>query len=231
VEHPYLYVQAIFAMFGPGAEEWAFHHIHVLYSWVVMAMLLGLGFLSTRALALVPGKGQNVMEVLIDGLENFLVSIVGEEGRWLLPVSATIFLYIFLSNLVGLVPGFFPPTGNVNTPLSCALVVFFLTHAIGIKYHGIKYIKHFTGPSIFLAPLFLVIEIVGHLSRVLSLTFRLFGNISGKELVLGILFMLGGAFFAPLPMLVLGIFVSLVQAIVFFLLSSVYFAGSLEHAH
>jgi F-type H+-transporting ATPase subunit a len=80
-------------------------------------------------------------------------------------------------------------------------------------------------------PIIMPIEIIGHVARVLSLTFRLFGNMMGHELVLGILFMLAGAFFAPLPIMVLGVFVALVQAFVFFLLSVMYFAGSMEHAH
>ena len=111
------------------------------------------------------------------------------------------------------------------------MVVFTLTHAIGIKYHGAGYIKHFLGPVWWMIPIILPIEIIGHLARVLSLTFRLFGNMMGHELVLGILFMLAGAFLAPLPIMALGIFVALVQAFVFFLLSIMYFSGAMEHAH
>ncbi len=109
------------------------------------------------------------------------------------------------------------------------MVVF--THVIGVKYHGIKYIKHFLGPVWWLIPIILPIEIIGHLARILSLSFRLFGNITGHELVLMILFMLAGAFFAPLPIMAMGIFVSFVQAFVFFLLSIMYFSGAMEEAH
>jgi F-type H+-transporting ATPase subunit a len=160
-----------------------------------------------------------------------MVDITGEAGRWLTPVTATIFLYIFICNLSGLIPGFFPPTASINTTLSCALVVFVLTHIIGIKYHGIGYIKHFLGPVWWMIPLIMPIEIIAHLARVLSLSFRLFGNMMGHELVLAILFGLAGLFFAPLPIMALGIFVAFVQAFVFFLLSVIYFTGSLEHAH
>jgi len=142
-----------------------------------------------------------------------------------------VFIYIFVCNLIGLVPGFYPPTASINTTLSCALVVVVFTHVIGIKYHGVKYVKHFMGPVWWMSPLIFVIEVIGHVARILSLTFRLFGNMAGHELVLAILFLLAGAFLAPLPIMALGIFVSFVQAFVFFLLSIIYFSGAMEHAH
>jgi F-type H+-transporting ATPase subunit a len=100
-----------------------------------------------------------------------------------------------------------------------------------VKTHGAKYIKQFTGPIWWLAPLMLVLETIGHLARVMSLSFRLFGNMLGKELVLGLLFMLAGAFFAPLPMMVLGLLVVFIQAFVFYLLSTMYFTLALEEGH
>jgi F-type H+-transporting ATPase subunit a len=180
---------------------------------------------------MIPTKGQNFFEIVVSGLEEFMVDITGEEGRWFFPFIATLFLYIATCNLCGLLPGFFPPTASINTTLSCALPVFIFTHYIGIRYHGLKYIKHFLGPVWWMAPLIFVIELIGHLARIMSLSFRLFGNIMGHELVLAILFMLAGAFFAPLPIMAMGIFVSFVQAFVFFLLSIMYFAGAMEHAH
>ncbi|MEA3231920.1 MAG: F0F1 ATP synthase subunit A, partial [Thermodesulfobacteriota bacterium] len=170
-------------------------------------------------------------EIIVSGIEEFMVEITGEEGRWLLPLVATIFIFIFASNLIGLVPGFFPPTASLNTTGACALIVVVFTHVIGVKYHGIGYIKHFLGPVWWMIPIILPIEIIGHLARILSLSFRLFGNMMGHELVLGILFLLAGAFFAPLPIMALGVFVALVQAFVFFLLSVMYFTGAMEHAH
>lgn len=110
-------------------------------------------------------------------------------------------------------------------------MVFVSTHAIGIKYHGAGYIKHFLGPVWWMVPIIFPIEIIGHFARVLSLSFRLFGNMMGHELVLAILFLLAGAFFAPLPIMALGVFVCFVQAFVFFLLSIMYFTGAMEHAH
>ena len=229
MEHPYLFFVKLFELIGLG--HFAHAYPHVVYSWVVMIMLIVLGLIAAKSASLVPTKLQNVMEIIISGIEEFTIDITGEEGRWLFPLLATVFIYIFTCNIMGLIPGFFPPTASLNTTLSCALVMVGFTHVIGIKYHGIKYIKHFLGPVWWMVPLIFPIEVIGHLARVLSLTFRLFGNMMGHELVLTILFALAGLFFAPLPIMALGIFVALVQAFVFYLLSVMYFTGAIEHAH
>jgi F-type H+-transporting ATPase subunit a len=229
VEHPYLFFVKLFELIGLG--HFAHSYPYIVYSWVVMIMLVVLGFLASKSVSLVPTKVQNVMEIIVSALEEFTIDITGEEGRWLFPLLATVFLYIFTCNIIGLIPGFYPPTASLNTTLSCALVVVIFTHVIGIKYHGAKYIKHFLGPVWWMIPLIFPIELIGHLARVLSLSFRLMGNMMGHELVAGILFALAGLFFAPLPIMALGIFVALVQAFVFYLLSVMYFTGAIEHAH
>ena len=229
MEHPYLFFVKFFELIGFGS--FAHHNPHVVYSWVLMGILIILGILTSKSVQMIPGKGQNLMEIIISGIEDFMVETIGEEGRWLFPLAATVFLYVFIGNLLGIIPGFFPPTANLNTTASCALVVFVFTHVIGIKYHGAGYIKHFLGPVWWMAPLIFIIEIIGHFARILSLSFRLFGNMMGHEIVLAILFALAGLFLAPLPILVLGIFVSFVQGFVFFLLSIIYFQGAMEHAH
>lgn len=227
--HPYLFLVKLFEAIGLG--HFANAYPHVIYSWFIMIILIILGAVAAKGISMIPTKAQNVFEILISGIEEFMVDLTGEEGRWLFPISATIFIYIVVCNLIGLVPGFLPPTASVNTTLSCAIPVVIFTHVIGIKYHGVKYIKHFMGPVWWLAPLIFVIEIIGHVARILSLSIRLFGNMMGHELVLGILFFLAGLFLAPLPIMALGIFVAVVQAFVFFLLSIMYFTGAMEHAH
>ncbi len=151
--------------------------------------------MAAKSVSLIPTKGQNFFEMVVTGIEEFMVDITGEEGRWLFPMIATVFIYIFTCNLIGLVPGFFPPTASLNTTLSCALTVVIFTHVIGIKYHGAKYIKHFIGPVWWMIPIIFPIEVIGHTARILSLSFRLFGNMMGHELVLSILFALAGLFF------------------------------------
>jgi len=229
MEHPILFLVQLNDAIGLGS--FAHHYPHVLYTWLVMIILIGFGLLATSGISMIPTKGQNFFEVIIGGMEEFIVDITGEEGRRFFPILATVFLYIFLCNLLGLFPGFYPPTTSVNTTASVALVVVPMTHIIGVMYHGPKYIKHFMGPIWWMVPIIMPIEIIGHAARILSLSIRLFGNMAGHELVLAILFLLAGAFFAPLPIMALGIFVSLVQAFVFFLLSTMYFAGAMEHAH
>ena len=229
MEHPYLFLVKLFEAIGLG--HFAHAYPHVIYSWFVILLLIIFAVLATRKIEMIPTKAQNFFEIIISGMEEFMVDITGEEGRWFFPIIATIFIYIATCNLLGLVPGFYPPTASINTTAACAIPVFLFTHFIGIKYHGIKYIKHFLGPVWWLIPIILPIELIGHLARILSLSFRLFGNITGHELVLAILFMLAGAFFAPLPIMAMGIFVALVQAFVFFLLSIMYFAGAMEEAH
>ena len=229
MEHPYLFLVKLFEIIGLGS--FAHHYPHVLYSWLIILLLILLGGLAAKGASLIPSKGQNVWEIVIGGIEDFMVENIGEEGRWLLPLAATIFIYIFISNVVGIIPGFYPPTASFNTTLGCAVVVVLFTHVIGIKYHGAKYIKHFLGPVWWLAPLIFIIELIGHVARLLSLSFRLFGNMMGHETVLAILFGLAGFFFAPLPIMAMGIFVAFVQAFVFFLLSIIYFSLAMEHAH
>jgi F-type H+-transporting ATPase subunit a len=202
----------------------------ITYTWLVMAVLLLLSFLATRAIKTIPGGLQNFMEVVVSGIENMIVETMGERGRPYFPLVATIGIFVLVSNLIGLVPGFFPPTANINTTAACAIVVFLTTHVVGIKHHGIGYIKHFFGPVIWLIPIMFFIEVIGHLSRPVSLTMRLFGNMNGHELILIIFFGLA-PFLVPLPMMLMGVLVSFIQAFVFMLLTMIYIQGSLEEAH
>ena len=129
MEHPYLFLPQIFGLFGAG--HFAQTYPHVVYSWLVLLLLIVLAYFGTRRVSLVPGKAQNFFEVLISGMEEFMVDITGEEGRWFFPIAGTLFLYIATCNLIGLIPGFFPPTASINTTLSCALVSFTFTHFLG----------------------------------------------------------------------------------------------------
>ncbi len=229
MEHPYLFFVELFGLIGLG--DFAHHYVHIVYTWVVMIFLIVAGALAGRSVHLIPTKMQNVAEVLIHELESFMVTVTGEEGRRFFPYAMTLFIFIFVSNMVHLIPGFFPPTVSLNTTVALALCTFFLTHIIGIMYHGTHYYTHFIGPVWWMVPLILPIELVGHFARVLSLSFRLFGNMLGKELTLMILFGLAGLYLAPIPIMVLFMFSKLVQAFVFFLLSIMYFASAMEDAH
>jgi F-type H+-transporting ATPase subunit a len=203
---------------------------HVFYTFLVLLFIAGLSLLTRRMTAEVPGKGQMVVETLVGGLYNLGESTMGEKGVKYMPFILGIGCYVWFSNLMGLIPGLGAPTMNMNTTAAPAICVFLLYQYIGIKTHGAGYVKHFLGPMPLLAPLILVIEIVGHFARPLSLTMRLFGNISGEELVIAVLFSLV-PFMLPLPMYFLAVFTGTLQAFVFMLLTMVYISGALEEAH
>ena len=203
---------------------------HVFFTWVAMGIMLVLGLMVRRRLTLVPGRLQSVMEVLIGGLDDFAVNSAGEKIKPFVPLLITIFLYILIQNLMGLVPLFDAPTANINTNLGMALCVFFLYPAVGIKKHGAGYIKQFTGPMPALMPLMLPIELMTHCARILSLTLRLFGNIRGEEIVMGVLFMLLPVV-STYPMFFLFLLVKFLQAFVFYMLTMIYLQSAMEEAH
>lgn len=202
----------------------------VFSTWFVVFLLAILSFLATRNLQVYPGRMQNVMEVIIDGLHALLIDTMGEHGKKFFPLIATLGLFILTANLIGIIPGFESPTANINTNLAMALVVFFSTHVVGVITHGFKYVKQFLGPVWWLIPLMLPIELISHLSRPLSLTFRLFGNIAGEDIVLLVVLLLV-PLLVPLPIMFLMIFTSAVQTLVFMLLTMMYIGGAMEEAH
>jgi F-type H+-transporting ATPase subunit a len=240
MEHPIFIISLLLEKLGlPIVHDFAEAHTllekvllpHITYTWLVMIILVVVIKLLVRKIELVPRGAQNFFEVVVGGMEEFMLDVTGEEGRFVFPLIGTLAFYILLCNYMGLAPGMFSPTANLNTTLACAIIVVFYTHVIGIKFHGAKYIKHFLGPVLFIAPLMFVIEVISHLARALSLSIRLFGNIFGKEMVIAIFVFLAGLYLAPLPILFLGLFVGAVQTLIFVLLSMMYFAGAIEHAH
>jgi len=227
--HPYLFLQFFREILAPlGMKEAGADA--VVYTWLIMIGLVLMSMAATKGLKAVPSGLQNFMEVVVGGIENMLVETMGEKGKPFFPLIATLAVFILVSNLVGLIPGFYPPTANINTTAACAVIVFVTTHVVGVKEHGAGYVKHFLGPIAWLAPMMFFIEVIGHCSRVISLTLRLFGNMNGHELVLIIFFGLA-PFLVPLPMMLMGVLVSFIQAFVFMLLAMIYIQGSLEHAH
>ncbi len=225
MEHPYLYFQI------PGFEAYP----HVTYTWVIMIVLAVVSFVATRTLHLVPTGLQNFFEVVVEGIVNFMRDVIGPEGPNYIYLIGTLALFILVGNLAGMIPGFTSPTNNLNTNLAMAASVFVIYHYIGLKKHGLAYLKHFTGPIIWLAPIMVPIELIGHFARVMSLSIRLFGNIMGHDIILIILALIGGLsavlFWVPVPMMFMGIFVRFIQTFVFVLLSMIYIALALEEEH
>ena len=245
IEHP-----PIFRL--PGIPD------HVTYTWLVMLILTALAYVASRNIQLVPRGAQNFLEVVLEQFLQLIDDVMGHEGRRYLPLIATLGLFILVGNLMGLVPGLTGPTGNLNTTAACALVVFVAYHWIGIRKQGaLAYLKHFAGPvPLALKPLMFVIEIISHLARPLSLTLRLFGNMTGGHILLAVIFFLmgldgligwalsgsvAGALIGGLGGAVtlvftvgflypLKILVSLLQAFIFVMLTMLYISGAIEEA-
>jgi F-type H+-transporting ATPase subunit a len=207
----------------------------VAFSWVSTIIILIIALLARRSLNLVPRGVQNLVEVIMEFFIDLAEANIGHLGRHFFPFIATIGIYILVSNLLGLVPGCEAPTSNLNTNAALALPVFFATHIYGLKEHKLGYIKHFVGPirslpALPLMILMFVIEAIGHIARPLTLSVRLFGNMVAKHKIILILLLLAPAV-VPTAILALGVLVSVIQAFVFVLLTTLYLAGAVEEAH
>lgn len=195
----------------------------------VMAGTLVVFWLGTRRLSVdKPGIFQQVLELLTETVGKFLDDIIGHDGRKFMAPIGTFAVLILISNLMGLVPGLMPPTGNIIVTVSLALSSFVVYNFYGIKTQGPGYIKHFMGPVLVLTPLFFPIEIISHLARPLSLSIRLFGNIFGDHQVSNVFVHLV-PFAIPVPFILLGLLVAFIQTLVFSLLSMIYIAEAVEH--
>jgi F-type H+-transporting ATPase subunit a len=173
---------------------------------------------------------RNVMEVLIEIVVGLSDSIIGKKGRKYVPLFGSLFLFILLANFLGLVPGFTPPTSSFFSNLGMGLIVFVAYHYFGVREHGGRYFKQFMGPMLLLAPLFILIEFFSHVFRPISLSIRLFGNMFGDHLVLEIFSNLTKVVI-PVAFYILGSLVSVIQAVVFTILSMIYVAMAISHEH
>ncbi len=197
---------------------------HVILSALIVLVLAKT---ATSSLQIVPKGMQNIMEAYLQGVIAMGTDVIGKRrAKKYLPLVATLGLFIFVSNLMEIIPGFEPPSGNINMTLTLAVIVFLYYNFEGIKKNGIiHYFAHFMGPVPVLAPLMFPIEIVSHLSRIISLSFRLFGNIKGDDLFVAVLLMLA-PWIAPLPGFALMSFSAILQTFIFMILTYVYLAGA-----
>lgn len=201
---------------------------HVLMALLVLVLSLIVFPLMTRRLSKHdPGAFQQILELVVHGLKGLLEDVVGHgAGNRFLYIIGAFASFIFLSNIFGLFYFLQPPTGNVNTTFALSTLAFLYYNYQGVRAQGpLGYLKHFMGPLLLLAPLMFVIEVIGHLARILSLGMRLFGNIYGEHTATGIfmgIFPVG----LPWPMMALGIFGALLQTFVFIMLTMVYLGGA-----
>jgi len=209
---------------------------NVSYAILASGILITVALIIRGSLRMVPTGIQNIIEPVVEAFLKLSEENIGHHwGKTLFPLVGTLFLFILLCNFMGLIPGFASPTSDINTNAAMAIPVFLATHYYGIKVHGIKYIYHFLGPvrSIFALPLMMlmfIIEFIGHLVRPITLSVRLFGNMQAKHIILGVLATLA-PWVIPTAILALGTLVSLIQAFVFVLLTTLYLAGAVEEGH
>jgi len=225
-------------------------YIPFAHSCLAALIILTLAWLARMALMRVPsGRDglvpdgtltvRNGFELFTEAILDMCRGMLGKDAERYFPLIAALFLYIFVSNILGIFPGFLPPTDQLNTNIPMALVVFLVYNISGIIRQGpVEYLKHFMGPVLWLAPLMFAVEIVSHLVRPASLSIRLYGNIMGDHQVLDIFLntlpnmlspILG--FGIPVIFLALGIFVCFIQAFVFSLLSVLYIGLAVAHDH
>ena len=207
--------------------------LHAVPDYLVMVLIVAVVVpillkLAARRPALVPSRRQTVAETIVGMFESVVTDAVGPAGRKYVPVVGTVGIFVFASNMIGLIPGMMSPTSKLNVTVGCALTVFVYYHAMGVRAQGLKYFKHFIGEIPALAPLMLPIELISHFSRPISLSMRLFCNIFAEELLILIMASII-PFLLPLPFMALSIFTSAIQAYVFVLLSCVYIAGAVAH--
>jgi F-type H+-transporting ATPase subunit a len=204
---------------------------HVIMAMVVTLALALFFKLAVKKPALFPSRMQTLLESIYLFFRSTIDDMIGHEGRKFIPVLGTLALFIASCNLLGLLPEMASPTANLNVPAGCAVFIFLYYHAQGVRKHGVLgYLKKFAGPKWWLSILFFPIEVISHFSRPMSLTVRLFCNIFGEDLVIIIIVSLV-PFVAPLPMMAMAIFTSLLQAYIFIMLSSVYLAGAIASEH
>ncbi len=228
------------------------HHFEApVFSGLVILILACVARAATRNPQMIPGKLQNLVEAVVEYLDDFVTGIIGPSGRTYTPFVGTLFLYIVVMNLIGIVPGMKSPTSNVNTTIALALTVFVYVQSVGIRNLGVLgYLDHLAGSprpkgvvggliACVSVPFNFVLHTLGELTKPLSLSVRLFGNIFGEDVLIGQMLMLGIAALSflhspvglplQLPFYLLVILTSVIQAVVFSLLSTIYIFLMLPH--
>ena len=171
-----------------------------------------------------------IAEFIIGALDNLFNDIIHHGARKVFFILGTFAFFILGNNLIGTIPGFNPPTDQMNVTFALGLITFLTAHTVGIRTYGFGYIKKFMGPVWWLSPLLMPIEVISHLVRPVSLSVRLFGNMTGDHKVVAAFFSMV-ALGIPIPFMGLGVLVSLLQTFIFTLLSAIYIQDALEHPH
>lgn len=196
----------------------------VVSTWAVMLLLAGFSFLATRNLKQDPGRLQTLLEGVVMTIQSAIEDALPSHGQRLLPFIGTLWIFIAVANLAGVLPGGSSPTGNLSTTSALALMVFTSVHWFGIRSEGLpRYLRHYLSPS----PIMLPFHIISEISRTAALAMRLFGNMMSLEMA-ALLVLLVAGFLIPVPVLALHIVEALVQAYIFGMLALVYISGGIQ---
>ena len=208
--------------------EWGWLTINMtlIMTWIIMLILVLLSWMVTRGLTSKGtfSKGQNLLESLIDLINNQIQEVSGKHPGQYLPFIGTLFIFIAVSNILTIVPGYIAPTSSLSTTVALAVSVFIAVPLFGISNQGIKkYLKQYIQPNVLMLPF----NIIGELSRTLSLAVRLYGNIMSGSIIVGILLTITPLFF-PIIMQAFGLLIGVIQAYIFAILAMVYIASASE---
>ncbi len=251
LEAPNVITLVSHALHGSPLAEFLHHFENPIFSGVVILLLAGVARIAASRSEIIPGPLQNFVEFLVESLDNFVVGVMGPAGRHYTPFIGTLFLYILSMNLIGIVPGMKSPTSSVNTTVALALTVFLYVQYTGMSRLGlIGYLDHLSGSprpagvigyliALISIPFNLVLHVMGELTKPMSLSIRLFGNIFGEDVLIGQMLLLGIAALSfmnspvgiplQMPFYLLAILTSVIQALVFSLLSTIYIFLMLPH--
>ncbi len=203
---------------------WLTLHSSVITTWGIMLFIVGLAWLATRHMKMLPESLQTVSEGVFAVLEESIMAVAPEHGQKIMPFIATLWVFLVVANLVGLIPGLHSPTRDLSVTSALAILVFLSVHWFGIRTQGLKnYLHHYLQPT----PVLLPFHIVSELTRTLALAIRLFGNIMSLEMAAMLILLVAG-FLAPIPILMLHIIEALVQAYIFGMLALIYLGGAMQ---
>ena len=197
----------------------------IVTTWVIIGVIGLLTWLLSRTLCIKPGLVQTAVEGIVASIENVIKEVAPQHAKSLMPFIGSLWIFLVIANLSGLIPGVHAPTRDLSATSALAIVVFLSTHWYGIRLQGIKhYLSHYLKPS----PILLPFHLIGEVTRTVALAVRLFGNMMSLEMA-ALLFLMVAGFLAPVPILMLHVIEALVQAYIFGMLALIYIAGSLQY--
>ena len=196
----------------------------VITTWGIMLVLVALSWATTRHLRQDPGPVQVVLEGLIGAMDRAISDVLPKTSAQVLPFIGTLWIFVVVANLVGIIPGLHSPTGVLSTTAALAVLVFFSVHWFGVRSEGLRaYLKHYLAPS----PIMLPFHLMSEVTRTLALAIRLFGNIMSLEMAVLLVLLVAG-FLVPVPLLILHVIEALIQAYIFGMLALIYIASAIQ---